>query len=125
VIGIRSRTSDRKTEKFLRDLQRGNQFKDLERYGQMGVDALASATPRDSGETAQSWTYEIIRNSTNVGITWLNTNNNNGANVAILLQYGHGTGTGGYVQGYDYINPALRPIFDRIANEVWRAILTM
>lgn len=125
MIGIRSRTSDRKTEKFLRDLQRGNQFKDLERYGQMGVDALASATPRDSGETAQSWTYEIIRNSTNVGITWLNTNNNNGANVAILLQYGHGTGTGGYVQGYDYINPALRPIFDRIANEVWRAILTM
>ena len=125
MIGIRSRTSDRKTEKFLRNLQRGNQFKDLERYGQMGVDALASATPRDSGETAQSWTYEITRSRGSTKIEWINTNVNGTANVAILLQYGHGTGTGGYVQGYDYINPALRPIFDRIANEVWKNVSTM
>lgn len=125
MIELRSRKSNRLTEKFLQALISGNQYKNLERYGQMGVDALASATPRDSGETAQSWTYEITRSRGSTKIEWLNTNVNGTANVAILLQYGHGTGTGGYVQGYDYINPALRPIFDRIATEVWKNVSTM
>ena len=94
----------------------------LDKYGQMGVEALAASTPKDSGKTAQSWTYEIERTKERTSISWLNTNTNNGVNIAIILQYGHGTGTGGYVQGRDYINPAMRPVFDEIAEQAWREV---
>jgi hypothetical protein len=97
-------------------------YASLEGYAQRGVDALASATPVDSGLAAASWTYEIKSSPMGATITWLNTDIENGFPVAIMLQYGHGTGTGGYVQGRDYINPAVRPIFDEIANSVWRAV---
>lgn len=89
---------------------------------QRGVRALAAATPRDSGRTATSWSAEVKRTATSTTITWNNSDVENGFPVAIMLQYGHGTGTGGYIQGIDYINPALRPIFDEIAESVWKAV---
>lgn len=95
----------------------------LAQYGQRGCDALAKATPIDSGETARSWTYEIEQNKDGYAIYWLNSHENKGVNIAIILQYGHGTGTGGYVEGIDYINPALRPVFQNIADEAWREMM--
>lgn len=95
----------------------------LEKYGQMGVDALASATPVDSGTTAESWGYEISVRKEGATIHWTNTNQNKGVYIAVILQYGHGTGTGGYVQGVDYINPAIRPVFDKIAEEAWMEVV--
>lgn len=94
----------------------------LERYAQMGVSALASATPVDSGQTASCWGYEIEMSGEDATIYWTNTNQNKGVYIAVILQYGHGTGTGGYVQGIDYINPAIRPVFDKIAEEAWREV---
>ena len=94
----------------------------LDKYGKQGVDALAAATPVDSGKTAASWTYEIEMNSENYTITWLNTNVNKHVNIALILQQGHGTRNGGYVAGRDYINPAIQPIFDQMANEAWREV---
>jgi len=111
-----------KTYDFLKRMSRGDAFKVLEKYGKLGVDALASATPIDSGDTASSWTFEVERTGSTYSINWLNTNVNGGVNIAIILQTGHGTGTGGYVQGRDYINPAIQPVFDKIANEVWREV---
>lgn len=111
-----------KTTKFLEFLKRGDMYNDLEQYGQRGVDALASATPRDTGETAQSWGYNIGRKKGKVTISWFNTHRVDGVNIAVIIQYGHGTGTGGYVQGTEYINPAIRPIFDKIAEDVWRQV---
>lgn len=91
----------------------------LNKYGQQGVAALQTYTPKDSGETANAWRYEIF----NLGIAWENTNTtSNGTSIAILLQYGHGTRNGGYVQGRDYINPALQPIFDEIADACWKEV---
>lgn len=105
-------------------MQRGDIFSELDRYGRMGVDALASATPVASGLTAQSWNYRVVNGKGKKGLVWYNTNTNDGANIAILIQYGHGTGTGGYVAGYDYINPAIRPIFDKLADDIWRKVTT-
>lgn len=110
------------TKKFLTRLERNEIYKNLSRQGEKGVQALSSATPKDSGETANSWTYEVVVTNNNAQIIWKNSNINNGVNIAIILQTGHGTGTGGYVQGRDYINPAMRPIFDQIANEVWKEV---
>lgn len=110
------------TEKFLARMSQGDIFTALEKYGNQGVAALAAATPKESGETANSWTFEIKQSRGGATITWLNTHVNNGSNIAILLQYGHGTGTGGYVQGRDYINPAVRPVFDKIAADVWKEV---
>ena len=95
----------------------------LEKYGQMGVEALRSATPIDSGKTAESWGYEISVGKEGATIYWTNTNQNKGVYIAVILQYGHGTGTGGYVQGIDYINPAIRPVFDKIAEEAWMEVV--
>jgi len=122
MINVKSSGSFAKTLESLARLQKGVHFSDLDRLAKMGVNALAAATPSESGETANSWSYEIKRSGSKVSISWLNSNTNDGANVAILLQYGHGTGTGGYVEGRDYINPAMQPIFDMIANEVWKQV---
>lgn len=111
-----------KTYDFLKRMSRGDAFKVLEKYGNLGVEALASATPVDSGDTASSWTFEVEQTGSTYSINWMNTNVNGGVNIAIILQTGHGTGTGGYVQGRDYINPAIQPVFDKIANEVWREV---
>ena len=95
---------------------------DLDKYGRAGVEALVSATPVDSGETANSWYYEITNSNGSAKITFNNSNIQNGVPIAIILQYGHGTGTGGWVEGRDYINPAIQPIFDEIANNAWREV---
>ena len=95
---------------------------DLDRFGREGVQALASATPRDTGLTATSWDYSIERSSNRVSITFNNTNIQNGVPIAIILQYGHGTRNGGYVQGRDYINPAIQPIFDKMAEDAWKEV---
>lgn len=122
MISLESRGSFENTEKFLKRMAKGDIFRALHKYGEVGVDALARATPVESGLTASSWTYEIEKRRGSYSLVWKNTNTKTGVNVAILLQYGHGTGTGGWVQGYDYINPAIRPIFDRIANDVWKEV---
>lgn len=111
------------TEKFLFKLYSQNFFKTLDYYAQKGVKALASVTPTDTGKTASSWGYKITAKKDTVSIIWTNSNlTESGTPVAILLQYGHGTGSGGYVQGQDYINPAIRPIFDEIEKGVWAEI---
>jgi len=94
----------------------------LEKYGREGVAALAAATPINSGVTAASWGYEIKRGPRQVTITWTNSNVINGVPIAIVIQYGHGTRNGGYVQGRDYINPVMKPIFDKITNDVWKEV---
>lgn len=94
----------------------------LESHAQMGVTALIAATPIDSGLASHSWSYEIEQGNGYCSIVWINNDIENGFPVALMLQLGHGTGTGGYVQGVDYINPALRPIFDKIADAVWKAV---
>src|SRR5690606_8931403 len=95
----------------------------LHRYGQAGVNALASATPVETGLSSESWDYEVYKDGKHVGITWTNHDVTiTGVPVVILLQYGHGTGTGGYVQGHDFINPAIRPIFNKISEDLWKAV---
>jgi hypothetical protein len=122
LITFRHRGNFNKTEKFLNKVTKREYLNILDLCGQMGVDALAAATPKDSGRTASSWSYEIERNSNTTSISWLNTNENKGVIIAIILQYGHGTGTGGYVQGQDYINPAMKPVFDKIAEMAWKEV---
>lgn len=94
----------------------------LDRYGKKGVDALSAATPYDSGNTASSWYYKINRSGSSVSLEFCNSNVNQGVPIAIILQYGHGTGTGGWIQGRDYINPAIQPIFDEILNDMWKEV---
>jgi len=95
---------------------------DLDHYGREGVAALASATPVETGKTANSWYYEVEHKDGSAVISFHNSNIQNGVPIAIILQYGHGTGTGGWVQGRDYINPAIRPIFDKLANDAWKGV---
>lgn len=111
-----------RTERWLNRLLSREYLNVLDRYGRRGVDALASATPIDTGDTASKWDYEIHHSKSTTTITWTNSNINKGVPIAIILQYGHGTGTGGYVSGRDYINPALRPIFDAMADECWKEV---
>lgn len=113
-----------KTESYLQSLERLNISSILSKYAQQGVQALISATPTDSGLASQSWGYEVSKSNNSYSITWTNKDIENGFPVAIMLQFGHGTGTGGYVQGRDYINPAMRPIFDQLAEEVWKAVIS-
>ena len=108
--------------RFLERAKEAIHMGDLDKYGRAGVEALASATPVDSGETANSWYYEITNSKGSAKITFNNSNIQNGVPIAIILQYGHGTGTGGWVEGRDYINPAIQPIFDEIANNAWREV---
>jgi hypothetical protein len=122
MIEIESKGDFRNTEKFLASMAKDDLFAVLEHYGHVGVDALSSATPTRSGLTAASWNFEVVNKKGEHAIIWHNTNVNDGLPVAILIQYGHGTGTGGWVEGYDYINPAIRPIFDMITTEVWKQV---
>lgn len=124
MITIHSSGDFNNTEKFLRRVTAGNIFNILDRYGQIGVQALARMTPQDSGETAASWSYEIVRSKDEHAIIWNNSHVVDGRPIAILIQYGHGTRNGGYVVGRDYINPALQPIFDEIVNNVWKEVTT-
>lgn len=113
----------KKTDNFLkRLLDRQKLYRNLEKFGQRGVDALAAATPRDTGHTADSWGYTVEIDDQKSAIYWTTSNINEGLPIAILIQYGHGTGYGGYVQGVDFINPALKSIFDAIAEDVWKEV---
>jgi hypothetical protein len=121
---ITTRGSTKKTEAYLKMLADGDIFTKLEQYGQEGVNLLSAATPVRTGLTAASWRYKVTRQRGLYSITWYNSHLADGAPVAILLQYGHATGTGGLVQGRDYINPAIQPLFDKIAEDVAKAVRT-
>lgn len=112
----------KKTTRFLERMVKEEYLKNLDKYGREGVEALSLVTPVDSGKTAASWDYRIEKANGGTKIVWTNSNVNNGVNIAIILQYGHGTRNGGYVQGRDYINPAIRPIFDKIADDAWKEV---
>lgn len=111
-----------KTKKYMEKLREFALTGKLNKYGEMGVKALQSATPVRTGTTASSWGYTIETSGDEISIHWTNSNINKRVNIALLLQYGHGTGTGGYVQGIDYINPALKPVFDSIVEDIWREV---
>lgn len=122
MIKFRHKGDFSKTIKFMNNAKRAVKLDVLDKYGDEGVAALASATPKDSGFTAGSWYYEIERQKESATIRFLNSNIVRGINIAIILQYGHGTGTGGWVEGRDYINPAIQPIFDKIADTAWKEV---
>lgn len=122
MISMKSTGSFKNTERFLNRIKRGDLFKSLNKYGEKGVQALSNATPVDSGLAASSWGYRIIRRRKSISIEWFNTDVENGSLVVLLIQYSHGTGTGGYVRGRDFINPAIQPIFDEIANDIWMEV---
>ena len=122
MITIRQKGDFSKLTRYLERVNKAAKIADLDKYGREGVAALASATPVDSGETANSWFYEISHDNGSATITFCNSHINQGVPIAIILQYGHGTGTGGWVEGRDYINPAIQPVFDRIVNEAWEEV---
>lgn len=122
MISVSTSGSFDHTRKYLQKLARGDFYAGLDRLAQEGVDALASATPLESGLAAGSWDYKIERSGASLTITWLNNDIEEGFPVAVMLQYGYSTGTGGYVEGVDYINPAMKPVFDRIEQAVRKAV---
>ena len=122
MIVIKHKGNFNKTEKFLKRVSKLDFLRNLEKYGREGVAALSAATPVASGKTANSWNYEIRSSKDSYTIARTNSNVVNGVPIAIILQYGHGTRNGGFVQGRDYINPAIQPIFDKIAQEAWKEV---
>lgn len=122
MISFRQKGDFSKLTSFLERAKETVKLGDLDRFGREGVAALSSATPVNSGLTANSWYYKIEHTNGSATISFFNSNIQNGVPIAIILQYGHGTGTGGFVQGRDYINPAIQPIFDRIAEDAWREV---
>ena len=124
MISIRQKGDFSKLTSYLEKVKGVVNLSALDKYGRAGVAALASATPVDTGLTANSWYYKVENNKEMAKLSFHNSNIQNGVPIAIILQYGHGTGTGGWVEGRDYINPAIQPIFDQIANDVWREVKT-
>lgn len=122
MISFRQKGDFSKLSSYLERVKESAKIGILDKYGKEGVRALESATPVETGLTAKSWYYEIIRQNGSVSITFNNSNINDGVPIAIILQMGHGTGTGGWVHGRDYINPAIQPIFDRIAEDAWKEV---
>lgn len=122
MITFRQKGDFSKASRYLKRLKEAAKLGVLDKYGREGVAALASATPTETGLTASSWSYTIERQNGSVAIVFENSNINKGVSIAIILQYGHGTGTGGWVQGRDYINPAIQPIFDKMADEAWKEV---
>lgn len=123
MLSITTSGSFENSDAFFQRMSKGDIYKSLAGYAERGVAALTANTPAESGETAAAWSYEIQNSGRNFSIYWINTHlDKSGTPIAILLQYGHGTGTGGYVQGRDYINPVMQPLFDEIANAVWKVV---
>ena len=122
MIKFRQKGDFSKLTKYLQNAKKIVNLGNLDKYGQEGVAALASVTPVETGQTANSWYYEVIRENGQIKLNFCNSNIQNGVPIAIILQLGHGTGTGGWVEGRDYINPAIQPIFDKITNEAWREV---
>ena len=125
MISFRHKGDFSKVTNDLVKMKKAAKLDILDKYGRAGVAALSSATPVESGKTANSWGYEIKQTNGSAKIIFTNSNVNKGVNIAIILQYGHGTGTGGWVQGRDYINPAIQPIFDQIAEEAWKGVASI
>ena len=122
-ISFKSHGDLKKTSEYFKKAKEIAKHIDFDKYGQAGVDALQAATPRDTGLTASSWYYQIRKNRGNISIEFYNSNVNQGVPIAIILQYGHGTLGGGYVAGRDYINPAIRHVFDDLANNAWKEVM--
>ena len=122
MISFKHRGDFLKTERFLNNADKLLDKFPFDKYGEMGVYALSITTPKDTGKTAASWSYEVIQTKDAARVIWKNSNVNKGVPIAIILQYGHGTRNGGYVQGRDYINPALQPIFDQMAKDMWKEV---
>lgn len=122
MVTFKHKGNFERTDRLLKGAKEKKYLKVFDKYGQEGVAALAAATPTDSGLTAESWDYKIQNGSGGYKIMWTNSNVNDGVPIAIIIQYGHGTGTGGYVQGRDYINPAMRSVFDNIADKAWEEV---
>lgn len=122
MISFRQKGDFSKLTRFLERAKNLVHLSDLDKFGREGVAALASATPVDTGKTAASWNYDVIINKESASITFNNSNIQNGVPIAIILQYGHGTRNGGWVEGRDYINPVIQPIFDKIAEEAWKEV---
>lgn len=124
IIVFKQKGNFKKTRKFLKRCSNLQLDDLLDQYGKEGVEALARATPKDTGKTAASWSYAVHKSDGRITITWSNSNIVDGVPIAVILQYGHGTRNGGYVEGVDYINPAIRPIFERIAQRAWGEVRT-
>lgn len=122
MITIRQKGDFENTSRFLNRSKTILQLPELEKYGEIGVAALRETTPKDTGKTADSWSYKIERKGNQVSIAFLNSNFNQNVPIAIIIQYGHATGTGGWVEGVDYINPAIRPLFNEIAENLWKEV---
>lgn len=122
MISVSSSGSFKKTTEFLEFMRSEKPYSNLDTYGRTGTSALARATPKETGETSALWSHHVTHGGGKHSVEWSNANNEYGVNVAILIQYGHGTGTGGYVPGVDYINPTMRPIMDRAVSDVWKQV---
>lgn len=124
MITVKHSGSFRKAEKFLKKMNKRDYMATLRKYGKQGVEALEEATPKDTGITAGSWSYEIEKSNDGYAIYWRNSSKNKGENIAVLIQYGHATGWGAYVKGIDYVNPALKKVFDDMADALWKEVET-
>lgn len=122
MIFVKHKGNFKNVEAVIKGSEKKEFLSNASSYGQMGVDALRLATPKKSGKTADSWIYEIRKNGASVTIGWMNTNVKNGVNIAVLLQNDHATGNGGFVRGIDYINPAMRPVFNSVAEGTWKEV---
>lgn len=122
MITFKQKGDFSKTFRFMESASNLMRHSLLDKYGKMGVEALRKATPKDTGLTSESWDYMIVKRKNGFSIEWVNYNVHDYVNIAIIIQYGHGTRNGGYVQGIDYINPALAPIFERMANDIWKEV---
>lgn len=122
MITIKKKGDFKKANSYMEKLLEIVHLGILDKYGKKGVEALRAATPKDTGKTADSWSYEITHSKTKASIVWSNSNVNDGCNIAVLIQYGHGTGTGAYIQGTDYVNPTMKDIFNDMAEELWKEI---
>ena len=125
IISFRKSGNFKNTEKFMMGVSKQLYLRRLEKYAIAGLEALQAATPVDTGKTKNSWGYEIIFSDKSVNITWTNSNVVDGVPIAIIIQYGHATGTGGYVQGRDYINPAIQPLFDKMSEDIWKEVKSL
>lgn len=125
MIKIKHKGDFSKAIKYLGRLKKSVNIRDLEKYGKLGVEALASATPVATGTTARSWFYKIENKDGRISIDFCNNNIQNGVLIAVILQYGHATGTGGWIEGIDYINPTIRPIFDQITKDAWKEVTNL
>lgn len=125
MISFRQKGDFSKLNRYFEKLKEAAKISILDKYGRAGVEALSSVTPTRTGVTAASWSYKINRKNGSVSLDFYNSNINKGVPIAIIIQYGHGTGTGGWVEGIDYINPAIQPLFKKLADDAWKEVTSI